>query len=187
MLARLTLRNTRWLLPAFSVSVVPPKDKKRRRRMRYERTVFHWPPKAAPERQWLRLPDLALRWQEEPPSAPQIFTGAVYFTYVPANSTATAEVELHLQRRGRYAQEGFGLATRFPFSFLAKTRRISLSAADPARELIVYPSVEPTDASLEVLPLITGEFESFVRGRGHDLYRIREYMPEDSVKNSLIF
>ena len=28
-----------------------------------------------------------------------------------------------------------------------------------------------------------GEWESFVRGRGSDLYRIREYMPEDSARH----
>jgi hypothetical protein len=33
------------------------------------------------------------------------------------------------------------------------------------------------------LPLITGEFETFVRGRGYDLYRIRDYMPEDSARH----
>jgi hypothetical protein len=31
--------------------------------------------------------------------------------------------------------------------------------------------------------MITGEFEAFVRGRGHDLHRIREYMPEDSARH----
>jgi uncharacterized protein (DUF58 family) len=31
--------------------------------------------------------------------------------------------------------------------------------------------------------MITGEFEAFVRGRGHDLYRIREYLPEDSARH----
>jgi uncharacterized protein (DUF58 family) len=69
------------------------------------------------------------------------------------------------------------LATRFPFSFLVKTRRVRLG-----RELVVYPSVQPTDEFFEVLPMITGEFETFVRGRGHDLYRIREYLPEDSAR-----
>jgi hypothetical protein len=43
--------------------------------------------------------------------------------------------------------------------------------------------VEPTDEFFEVLPLITGEFASFMRGRGNDLYRIREYMPEDSARH----
>ena len=59
-----------------------------------------------------------------------------------------------------------------------KTRRINL-----AREVIVYPVVEPTEQFLEVLPMVTGEFETFVSGRGNDLYRIREYMPDDSARH----
>ncbi|HXP44274.1 MAG TPA: DUF58 domain-containing protein, partial [Candidatus Acidoferrales bacterium] len=35
----------------------------------------------------------------------------------------------------------------------------------------------------EILPLVRGEWESFVRGRGSDLYRIREYLPEDSARH----
>ncbi len=31
--------------------------------------------------------------------------------------------------------------------------------------------------------MVTGEFATFVRGRGYDLYRIREYMPEDSARH----
>ncbi|MBZ5550097.1 MAG: DUF58 domain-containing protein [Acidobacteriia bacterium] len=31
--------------------------------------------------------------------------------------------------------------------------------------------------------MVTGEFETFVRGRGYDLYRIREYLPEDSARH----
>jgi uncharacterized protein (DUF58 family) len=80
--------------------------------------------------------------------------------------------------RGRYREDNFGLATRFPFAFLLKTRRIGL-----AREVIVYPKVEPPQEFLEVLPMVTGEFETFVRGRGYDLYRIREYLPEDSARH----
>jgi len=59
-----------------------------------------------------------------------------------------------------------------------KTRRIAL-----AREVIVYPPVEPPQEFFEVLPMVTGEFSAFVRGRGYDLYRIREYMPEDSARH----
>ncbi len=176
--ARLLVRNRRRLLPSFSVSVVPPRPGSNGRRLRFRRTTFALPPKRPPEQQWLRLPDLALRFEKPPAAPPAIFAGSVYFPYVPARTTVTADVNLHFARRGRYAQDTFGLATRFPFSFLLKTRRVKL-----ARELIVYPSVEPTDESLEVLPMITGEFESFVRGRGCDLYRIREYMPEDSARH----
>ena len=31
--------------------------------------------------------------------------------------------------------------------------------------------------------MITGEFETFARGRGYDLYRIREYLPDDSARH----
>jgi uncharacterized protein (DUF58 family) len=87
-------------------------------------------------------------------------------------------LELCFPRRGRYQQNSFGLATRFPFAFLTKTRRVAL-----AREILVYPPVEATDEFFDVVPLITGEFESFARGRGDDLYLIREYMPEDSARH----
>jgi hypothetical protein len=36
---------------------------------------------------------------------------------------------------------------------------------------------------LQILPRVRGERESFVRGRGSDLYRIREYLPEDSARH----
>jgi uncharacterized protein (DUF58 family) len=68
--------------------------------------------------------------------------------------------------------------TRFPFSFLKKTRTIALE-----REVLVFPSVEATDAMLEVLPMISGELETNQRGRGSDLYRIRDYGPEDSARH----
>jgi uncharacterized protein (DUF58 family) len=70
------------------------------------------------------------------------------------------------------------VATRFPFAFLTKTRDLALQS-----EVLVYPAVEPPDELFEILPLVRGEWESFVRGRGSDLYRIREYMPEDSARH----
>ena len=102
----------------------------------------------------------------------------VFSLHSRAASELAAEMELCFPRRGRYQQNSFGLATRFPFAFLTKTRRVPL-----AREILVYPPVEPTDEFFEVLPLITGEFETFARGRGDDLYLIREYMPEDSARH----
>jgi uncharacterized protein (DUF58 family) len=128
---------------------------------------------------------------------PLIFERSEYFPFLPAGGVVAREVELNFPRRGRYAQEAFGVRTRFPFSFLEKTRRVLFpqaggaggreapwgGAAAPAGEIIVYPSVEPTEEFFEILPMITGEFENFVRGRGHDLYRIRDYMAEDSARH----
>lgn len=176
-MARVTLTNTRLGAPSFSVSVAPPRRKRAGKRRQWQRGVWAFPP-GPPEKQWLRLPDLVWRKLPEVPDPAQIFHGSVYYPYLPARGQVTAEVELKFPRRGRYVQDGFGVATRFPFSFLVKTRRMALR-----QEALVYPSVEPMDQFFEILPMITGEFEAFVRGRGYDLYRIREYMPEDSARH----
>ncbi|MBI3403992.1 MAG: DUF58 domain-containing protein [Acidobacteria bacterium] len=49
-------------------------------------------------------------------------------------------------------------------------------------EIVVYPRVQPTEEFYEVLPMISGEIESFYRGRGHDLYSIRDYQMTDSAR-----
>jgi uncharacterized protein (DUF58 family) len=101
-----------------------------------------------------------------------------YFAFLPPGAESSADMALEFSQRGRYREDSFGLATRFPFAFLTKTRHVSLP-----REVLVYPRIEPTDVFFEILPLVRGEWESFVRGRGQDLYRIREYMPEDSARH----
>ncbi|HVZ16871.1 MAG TPA: DUF58 domain-containing protein [Terriglobales bacterium] len=175
---RVNVHNrSRWW-PAFSVSVVPPKVKAAKSKWVLHRSLFRWPPKAPPEKQWLKIPDLYLSRMVIPAVRADILKDPVYFPYIPKNASASAEVDLTFAQRGRFVQDGFGIATRFPFSFLTKTRRISLK-----REVIVYPPIEPTDDLFQVLPMITGEFESFVAGRGYDLYRIREYLPEDSARH----
>jgi uncharacterized protein (DUF58 family) len=176
--ARIILRNPRRWLPSFSISVVSLNREKSAKRWRWTATTFSFPPGRPPHRQWLKLPDRQLRRVAE--SAPQsgIFQGSTYFPHIPPLQEVTANLELNFERRGRYQQEGFGLCTRFPFAFLAKTRRLPL-----AREIVVYPAVTPTDRFFEILPLITGELETFTRGRGSDLYLIREYTQEDSARH----
>src|SRR4029077_18416397 len=175
---KIILRNRRRWMPSFSVNVVPLEKIKSGKRWRWTPATFAFPPGRSPEQQWLRLPDRRLLRVAEPMGTPNIFQGSAYFPYLPARSEFAAQLELRFDHRGRYQQESFGLATRFPFAFLTKTRRVPLN-----REIIVYPAVEPSDEFFELLPLVTGEFETFVRGRGHDLYRIREYMPEDPARH----
>jgi uncharacterized protein (DUF58 family) len=176
MLARLLLRNASSWLPSFSVRVVPAKRKKKDR-WGWEASTFGWPPNRTPQNQWLRLPDRRLRRMHEEAEKP-ILRESVYFPFLAPEQELRADLEISFPARGRYCEKNFGLATRFPFSFLMKTRRINL-----AREIIVYPAVESTDQFLEVLPMVTGEFETFVSGRGNDLYLIREYMPHDSARH----
>jgi uncharacterized protein (DUF58 family) len=178
MLGRIVLRNPRRWLPSFSVNVVPGKKDRAGKHWQWTPATFAVPPGRPPEKQWFRFRDYKLGRVSTSELPPDIFDGAAYFPYIPARSELKADLELCFDRRGLYQQKGFGLATRFPFAFLTKTRQVPL-----AREIIVYPRVEPADEFFEVLPMITGEFETFARGRGDDLYLIREYMPEDSARH----
>jgi uncharacterized protein (DUF58 family) len=178
MLGRIVLRNPRRWLPSFSVSVVSVEKDNFGKHWHWMPATFAVPTGRPPEKQWLRFRDYRLQRVSKSEAPQAIFEGTTYFPYIPAGSELAADLELRFDRRGRYQQKSFGLATRFPFAFLTKTRRVPL-----IREIIVYPRVEPTDEFFEVLPMITGEFETFARGRGDDLYLIREYMPEDSARH----
>ena len=176
---RIVLHNPRRWLPSFSIRVLAARKTKpvAEKHWHWEPTTFAFPANRPPEQQWLRLPDRRLRRVQTVPPPPGILDGSAYFLFLPPGAELVADLELNFKRRGRYRDDNFGLATRFPFAFLTKTRHVSL-----AREILVYPPIQETDELFEILPLIRGEWESFVRGRGLDLYRIREYMPEDSAR-----
>lgn len=172
---RVRLENPRRLVPAFSVSVKTPQEKKKKKSTwEWHKTKFIFPKQG----QWFKIPDYTLRRKLLPPPPPRILADPVYFTFVPARSSASADVELVFPRRGHYAQQGFSLSTRFPFSFLVKSRTVELES-----ELLVYPAMIQQEDLLDVLPRITGDFTSYVRGRGTDLYRIREYTSDDMVRH----
>ncbi len=175
-LTRLLLRNQSTWLPSFSLRVVPTK-RKVIKKWRWEAYTLGWPRNRAPEEQWFHVPDRRLRRVTLELEKP-ILTKSVYFPFLAPQQELRADLDLTFPTRGRYRDRDFGLATRFPFAFLLKTRKVAL-----AREVVVYPSIEPPQEFFQVLPMVTGEFESFVRGRGYDLYRIREYLPEDSARH----
>jgi hypothetical protein len=179
-LGRIVLHNPRQYLPSFSIRVVSTRKKRKKpvKQWQWEATTFAFPFNRPSEQQWLRLPDRRLRRVIVVPPPPGIFQGMAYFPFLPPQAEVSADLELRFDQRGRYREDSFGLATRFPFAFLTKTRHVSL-----LREVLVYPRIEPTEEVLQILPLVRGEWESFVRGLGSDLYRIREYMPEDSARH----
>ncbi len=171
---RVSLINRRLWIPAFSVKVYTPSDQKRRTPLwEWQKTEFIFPRK----RQWFRFPDYTLRRKSPPPRAAKVLTRPVYFTYVAPRDSADAQVELIFPHRGLYTQDSFSVATRFPFSFLIKSRKIDLQ-----REVLVYPALLQSHDVLDLLPMITGEFVSYARGRGSELYLIREYTPHDPAR-----
>jgi uncharacterized protein (DUF58 family) len=131
------------------------------------------------ENEKLTLPSFSLRITgDEEKAGAQILSRPVFFPYVPRQQAGRQQVELQFPRRGVYRQDAFNISTRFPFGFLEKARKVESSLA-----VVVYPRVTPTEDFYEVLPLISGEVESFYRGRGHDLYSIRDHLPGDSARH----
>jgi len=173
--ATVCVRNPRRWVPSLSISAVPIEKSKESKRWRWVATTFPVPPWRPPERQWLQLPDRKLRRVTIGfPSG--VFHQSAYFPLIPPGAQLQAEVKLNFRRRGHY-QERFSLSTRFPFAFLVKTRRVALS-----REVLVYPELTRSEEVVELLPVLSGKLEAYLRGRGSDLYRIREYLPEDCAR-----
>lgn len=129
----------------------------------------------------LTLPSFSLRvegTQKKRASAAALLATPVYFPYIPKNDSVKQSVPMQFPRRGLYRQEAFRIVTRFPFGFLQKARRIDLRS-----EALVYPSVEATAEFLDVIPGIQGAIESLAKGRGQDLYALRDYQPNDSARH----
>lgn len=174
--ATISVRNPRRWLPSLSVSAVPVDKRRLGKRWRWVATTFPVPPWRPPERQWLQLPDRKLR-RVDLDEASGVFHETAYFPLLPPGAQLPAEVKLRFRSRGRY-QERFSLSTRFPFAFLSKTRRVAL-----AREVLIYPALESSEELTELVPVLSGKREAYQRGMGSDLYRIREYLPEDSARH----
>ncbi len=129
----------------------------------------------------LTLPSFSLRVEaattKQSASAALLET-PVYFPYIPKHDRVQQSVPMTFPHRGVYRQEAFRIVTRFPFGFLQKARRLDLPA-----EALVYPSVEPTQEFLEILPGLEGALESLSKGPGQDLYGLREYVPSDGSRH----
>jgi uncharacterized protein (DUF58 family) len=108
----------------------------------------------------------------------QILMRPVFFPYVPRQTSVQQKVELLFPKRGLYRQDAFGIRSKFPFGLFEKTRRV-----ESPLQVVVYPQVQPAQQFFEVLPLLSGEMESYHRGRGNDLYALRAYETSDSVRH----
>jgi uncharacterized protein (DUF58 family) len=133
------------------------------------------------ENEKLTLPSFSLRVEavtaKNSPAA-ALLEKPVYFPYLPKRGRVNQTVPISFPARGVYRQDAFRIVTRFPFGFLQKAHRLELRT-----EALVYPSVEPTREFFEILPGLQGAMESLVKGRGQDLYALRDYMPTDSARH----
>ena len=114
-----------------------------------------------------------IRGRESP-----VLGSGVYFPFIGARVTLDAPVEVRFPRRGTYRQNSFAFSTSFPFGFLEKTARVTLS-----RETVVYPSIDPQPGFDDLFIGVAGEIETHYRGLGRDFYRIRPYEAFESARH----
>ena len=105
-------------------------------------------------------------------------TGSLYVPVLAGNSTLREPVELVFAERGLYRENAFFFTSRFPFGFTQRRAHVRL-----AREILVYPSIDPQPGFEEILSAVAGEIELAQRGRGHDFYRIRPYEVLESSRH----
>jgi uncharacterized protein (DUF58 family) len=110
-------------------------------------------------------------------NSPTLKSG-VYFPLVAGGATVEETVEVRFPRRGAYRDNSFGFSTSFPFGFLEKTARVTLS-----KEMLVYPAVDPRPGFDDLLAGIAGEIETHYRGLGRDFYRIRPYEATENARH----
>ncbi len=85
--------------------------------------------------------------------------------------------EATLPARGRRRLPGVRVKTRFPFGLAVKTGPVLLDA-----EVVVFPAVGPVSPELLRRAGGDGETARRRRGRGHDLYNLRQYRPGDDPR-----
>ncbi len=129
----------------------------------------------------LTVPSFSLMVEAVTPkssTAAAVLQSKVYFPYLPRKESLRRRVPVTFPQRGVYRQDAFRVVTRFPFGFLQKARRLEMK-----KEALVYPSVETLADFSEVFAGIEGSLESMSKGRGQDLYALREYLPTDSARH----
>jgi uncharacterized protein (DUF58 family) len=105
--------------------------------------------------------------------------GLAYLFRVGPQKTHTQVYRFSFHRRGLYQLHEPHLLTRFPFGLFIKGVRLKES-----REVLVYPHVIPWK---ELLPEIAhgdeGSQSRPQKGRGEDIFAIREYFPGDTARD----
>jgi uncharacterized protein (DUF58 family) len=102
----------------------------------------------------------------------------MYIPLVPAGATVTEKAPLYFKKRGEYKNKTFWFSTRFPFGFTYRRAHVRLE-----EQVLVYPSIDPQPGFELLLSGIAGDLQTHQRGRGHDFYRIRPYVADESSRH----
>ena len=98
----------------------------------------------------------------------------LYIDRLAAGAERLVTWEVTFAARGRQRLAGMRMMTRFPFGLFVKAGRVTLDD-----EVIVFPAVRPLDGAWRRRLTAGGARSLHRRGRGHDLYGLREYRAGD--------
>ncbi len=121
------------------------------------------------------MPSFSIRLAGSPGSG---FVSEIYFPVIPGGAALEENVEVYFARRGAHRGGTFRFSTRFPFGFTERSVEVDLR-----RDVLVYPCLDAQADFERLLSSIAGEIETHYRGRGHDFYRIRPYVPLESARH----
>jgi len=123
------------------------------------------------------LPSFSLELEEQVDGEKK--EGLAYLFRVGPRKTQDQVYRLSFPRRGVYRLDEPHLLTRFPFGFFIKGARIRES-----REVLAYPKLLPWE---ELLPERAhgdeGSRSVPHKGRGEDIFAVREYLPGDASRD----
>lgn len=106
------------------------------------------------------------------------FTGQLYFPVIAGGATIEDAIEVYFPRRGLHTEDTFRFSSRFPFAFAERRMNVIV-----ARDVIIYPALDPRPGFESLAHAIAGEAEAQIQGRGHDFYRIRPYQQMESARH----
>jgi uncharacterized protein (DUF58 family) len=101
----------------------------------------------------------------------------LYIDRLGAGAERLVTWEATFTTRGRHRLPGVRVLTRFPFGLFLKAGRVALDA-----EVVVFPAVRPLDEAWRRRLVTSGVRSLHRRGRGHDLYSLREYRLGDDQR-----
>jgi len=123
------------------------------------------------------LPSFSLEVEEQLDG--EIKGNLAYLFRVDPQKTQTQVYRLFFHHRGINQLQGPQLLTRFPFGLFIKGTKNKKSS-----QILVYPRLLPWKEVLpEVFLLGEGPFSSPQKGRGEDIFSIREYLPGDTSRD----
>ncbi len=124
------------------------------------------------------FPSFAIHLSSRPSAEPALLQKAIVFPTLPGRSTITVDAPAVFPKRGVHQENLFVVSTRFPFGFVERRARVSIRT-----EVVIYPALDQSFVTEEILGELRGELEREQRGLGSDFYRLRPYEFHESARH----